>query len=206
MVREQILWIVPILSLIGSGRYILAVVRGKAKPNRVTWLLWALAPLIAFAAEIKEGVGLPAIVTFMAGFGPSLIVITSFLHKKSVWKITRFDIICGMLSLLGLGLWLITRHGNVAIIFSIFADALAGVPTLVKAYKDPGSESSLVFTLGAFSSLLTLLTTKQWTFANYGFPVYLLAICVVLVFFIQTRVGETRGIKKRDIPFSETEL
>ncbi|HKR82113.1 MAG TPA: hypothetical protein VJR27_03870 [Candidatus Saccharimonadales bacterium] len=206
MLNSQVLWAVPILSLIGSGRYILAVVRGQAKPNRVSWFLWALAPLIAFAAEIKQGVGLQSVVTFMAGFGPLLIVITSFLHKKSVWKVTRFDLWCGALSLVGLALWLITRHGNVAIAFSIFADGLAGVPTLIKAYKDPKSESALVFALCIVTSALTLLTIKQWTFANYGFPVYLLTICAVLVFFIDTRIGERRDIKKRGVPFGETEL
>ena len=206
MLNEKILWIVPVLSLLGSGQYIWDVARGKAKPNRITWLLWALAPLIAFVAELKQGVGLQSMVTFTAGFGPLMILVASFLHKKSVWHITTFDIVCGVLSLLGLVLWLLTRHGNIAIIFSIFADCLAGVPTLVKAYKDPSSESPLVFMLAAVSSLLTLLTIDHWTFAMYGFPVYLFVICAVLVFFIVTKVGEQRGIKKSDLPFHETEL
>jgi len=51
-----------------------------------------------------------------------------------------FDLICGILSLVGLVLWMITKVGNVAIFFSIVADGLAAVPTLVKAYKYPDTE------------------------------------------------------------------
>lgn len=190
MLDEHVLWVVPVLGLIGNGRYVLQVFRGKARPNRVTWFLWALAPLIAFAAEVGQGVGLQAILTFMAGFGPLLVVVASLLHRGSAWNITRFDIVCGIFSLIGLGLWLITRHGNLAIAFSIIADILAGAPTVIKAYKDPGSESVLVYVLGAINSVLTLLTIRQWTFANYGFPIYLLVLLVLLAGLVLTRVGE----------------
>ena len=193
MIDSRILLIVPVLSLIGSGRYVWHVLQGKAKPNRVTWFLWALAPMIAFAAELKEGVDiLQTLVTFMAGFGPLLILIASFIGRKAAWKITRFDITCGVLSLCGLALWMITRHGNVAIIFSIVADGLAALPTIVKAYKDPESESYFVFALGATSSLLTLLTVKEWTLANVGFPIYLCSVCIVLVLLIRFKLGTRR--------------
>lgn len=46
------------LNIIGAFSYFLDTIKGKVKPNKVTWLLWALIPLIAFAAEVKQGVGL----------------------------------------------------------------------------------------------------------------------------------------------------
>ena len=45
------------LHAVGSIRYLLRTLQGTAIPNRVTWALWAVAPLIAFAAEISRGVG-----------------------------------------------------------------------------------------------------------------------------------------------------
>jgi hypothetical protein len=44
-----------ILNVIGGLSYLIDTIKGKAKPNRVTWFLWALAPLIAFTAELKQG-------------------------------------------------------------------------------------------------------------------------------------------------------
>src|SRR5258705_13291527 len=108
----------------GGLSYLIDTVKGKVQPNRVTWLLWAIAPLIAFSAMIKQGVGIESLSTFIIGFVPLLIFIASFFNKKAVWHITKFDLICGTLSVLGLVLWLITKVGNVAILFSIIADGL----------------------------------------------------------------------------------
>lgn len=189
MIDTKILLVVPVLSLIGSGSYVRDVLRGRAKPNRVTWVLWALAPLIAFAAEIHAGVGLQSLLTFMAGFGPLLVVIASYVSRKAVWKLTKFDFVCGGLSLLGLVLWLLTRHGDIAIIFAIMADALAALPTLAKSYREPESETSFVFMMAIISSGLTLLTVQDWTIANAAFATYILLICVVFVLLIRFRLG-----------------
>jgi hypothetical protein len=47
----------------GSVAYLIDTVKGKVKPNRVSFLLWSIAPLIAFFAQIKQGVGLEALMT-----------------------------------------------------------------------------------------------------------------------------------------------
>ncbi len=123
-----------LLNLIGCFNYIIGTLKGTTKPNRVTWFLWALAPMIAFTVMINDGVGLLALMTFMVGFGPLLIFIASFVNKKAYWNITKFDIICGVLSLAAIALWVITGSGLTAIIFSIMADLLAGLPTLYFSY------------------------------------------------------------------------
>lgn len=179
-----------ILNILGGLSYIIDTLKGKVKPNRVTWGLWALAPLIAFAAEIKQGVGLQSLLTFVVGFNPLLIFLASFINKKSYWNIGRLDIICAILSLAGLTLWLITRVGNIAILFSIFADALAAVPTVVKSYKAPETEDFKVYLLAAINAGITLLTIKTWNFANYGFPLYILLIDLLFVLLIKFKIGK----------------
>lgn len=91
-----------IIGSIGAFWYLVDTIRGNVKPNRVSFLLWSIAPLIAFTAEIQKGVGIQSLMTFSVGFLPLLIFLASFINKKSEWKLTRFDLACGMLSLLGL--------------------------------------------------------------------------------------------------------
>ena len=189
MINENFILLGALLNVIGSATYAYNTVKGRTKPNRVTWFLWALAPLIAFSAQIDEGVGLQVLMTFMVGFGPLLVFIASFMNKKYYWEISRLDIFCGVLSLAALALWFVTGEGIVAIIFSILADLLAGVPTLIKAYKEPESEHSDVFRNGAISALITLLTIKTWTFETYGFALYIFIICVVLYLLIRFKLG-----------------
>lgn len=189
MINEKFVLVGALLNLFGSGTYAFSTIKGKTKPNRVTWFLWALAPLIAFSAQLSEGVKWQSIMTFMVGFGPLIVFIASFVNRKAYWQITKLDIICGLLSILALLLWLITGTGLVAISFSIAADLLAGIPTIIKSYKEPETEHPSVFRNGAISAAITLLTIKHWTFANYGFALYILLICVLLYVLIRFKVG-----------------
>lgn len=195
MLNPNFLYLAAGLNFVGSAGYVWDTIKGKARPNRVSWLLWALAPLIAFAAELGEGVGIQSLMTFMVGFGPAAVLIASFMNKKSVWQLKKFDYVCGGLSLLGLSLWLITGEGNTAIFFAILADGLAAVPTVVKSFIEPESESSLVFGLSAVSAGITLLTIEKWDFAHWGFPLYILLICVLLFALIQFKLGKQISLK-----------
>ena len=49
----------------GAAVYLRDTLRGTTQPNRVTWLLWAVAPLLAAAVEFNEGVGLRALPTWV---------------------------------------------------------------------------------------------------------------------------------------------
>ena len=110
---------------------------------------------------------------------------------------TLFDLVCGVLSIAGLILWLITQVGNVAIFFSIMADGLAAIPTLVKAYKYPDTEVAWPWLATSFGVVLTLLTISGWTFANSGFIIYILLVDTLIFSLVQFRVGEKLGSKNK---------
>ena len=190
MLNQNFIILGVIISFLGSMSYLIDTLKGKVKPNRISWFMWGLAPMIAFIAELEKGVGLQALMTFMAGVQPLLIFIASFINKKSVWKLTRFDFMCGLFSLLGLLFWSITKEANIAIIFSIFADGIAGIPTIVKSFSAPETENYHGFLASTISAGITLLTIKTWTIANYGFPLYIFIICLFLTVLIKYNVGK----------------
>lgn len=189
MLDEKFVIVGALINFIGATSYLLSTLKGKTKPNKVTWFLWALAPMIAFSAQIKQGVGWIALTTFMAGFNPILIFIASFVNKKSQWKISRLDITCGFLAVIGLLLWKVTQVPNLAILFSIIADGLAAVPTIVKSYTNPETENPNAYTVAAISGIIALLTIKTWDFAHFAFPVYIVIVCLILVILIQYKIG-----------------
>jgi hypothetical protein len=190
MLHSNFVIIGTLIGAAGSVAYLIDTIKGKVKPNRVSFLLWSVAPFIAFFAQLKQGVGLEALMTFSTGFQPLTIFIASFVNKQAEWKLTRFDLLCGILSLLGLALWMITKVGNVAIFFSIVADGLAAVPTIVKAYKYPETEIAWPWIATAFGVVLTLLTLPTFTFANSGFIFYILVVDLLIFALVQFRLGE----------------
>ena len=189
MLHSNFVIVGTLIGAAGTVVYLKQTLKGNVKPNRVTFLLWSLIPFIAFSAQIKQGVGLEALMTFSTGFLPLTVFIASFMNKQAEWKLTRFDLMCGILSLLGLALWMITKVGNVAILFSIVADGLAAVPTVVKAYRYPETEIAWPWIATAFGVVLTLLTLSTFTFANCGFIIYILALNILIYLLVQFRLG-----------------
>lgn len=188
MIDEHFVLLGTALSLYGGSRYWLSTLRGQTKPNRVTWFLWAVIPAIALSAQLSQGVRWQAVITFTAGFNPTVILLASFVNQKSYWKITRLDVACGLIALLAIVLWRLSGNGNLAILLSILADFLGGIPTLIKAYKWPETENHQLFVFGAANAVITLLTIKHWRLSEYGFALYVLLTCLVLVFLICFRV------------------
>jgi hypothetical protein len=182
--------------LFGSWGYLVDTIKGKIKPNKVSWLLWSIAPMIAFLAMVKQGVGITSLATFVVGFVPLIIFIASFVNKDAKWEIGNLDIICGTLSLLGLLLWIITKVGNVAIIFSIVADGLAALPTIVKSYHFPETENSSLFFFGVINSVIAILALTTWNFESFGFPLYLIFINLFIAVLIQFKLGLRLSKKK----------
>lgn len=190
MLSSNFVIVGTIIGAVGSIAYLIDTVKGKVKPNRVSFLLWSIPPCIAFAVQIKQGVGIESLMTFSTGFLPLLTFAASFVNKKSEWKLTRLDLVCGALSIIGLILWLITKAGNIAITFSILADGLAAVPTIVKAYKYPDTEIAWPWIAAPFGIVLTLLTLTELTFANSSFIIYILIVNTLIFSLIQFRIGE----------------
>lgn len=190
MIDERFIFVAVALILFGDFTYLIYTIKGKVKPNRVTWFLWALAPLIAFAAQLSQGVGLFSLTTFAFGGFPLLIFFASFLNKKAYWKITKFDLICGALAIAGLILWQVTQVGNWAILFAIASDGLAAVPTIVKSYKAPETENYQVYLFNAIGSVIVLFAIRQWDFAHYAFPMYIFSVGFILFLLIKFKLGK----------------
>jgi hypothetical protein len=188
------------IGALGSSLYLRDTLRGTTQPNRVTWLLWAIAPLLAAAVEFDEGVGLRALTTFTVGFMPLLVFISSFHNPAAVWRIGWLDYLCGVLSVAGTIGWLLTRSGVVAIVAAVAADALAGIPTVVKSWQHPESESVSSY-LGALTNAgILLLTVDHFTTAVVAFPLYIVIIASVEVVLVGGRPGPRwRAVRARRV-------
>ncbi len=173
MLPEKIIFIAILLNLVGHVLYIKSIIKGDTKPNLVSWIIWMLAPFIGVFFQIKAGAGLSAVPVFMAGFGPFIIIISALLVKNAFWKIHKLDIYCGILSISSLVLYIATRNLSLSIIFAILADALAFIPTYIKAWNHPETESHNAYSWAILSNLIGLLIIKEWSFPIFSFGLYL---------------------------------
>ncbi|KKS67555.1 MAG: hypothetical protein UV36_C0006G0005 [Parcubacteria group bacterium GW2011_GWC2_42_6] len=175
------------VNLIGTSFYIRRTLRGQNKPNRVTYLLWSAAPMIATGAGLSAGAGWATLPVFASGFIPFLVFLASFYNPQAYWKLSALDYVCGAFSVVSLILWMIVKEPNAAIALAIISDGLAGMPTLIKSWKFPETESASGYLAAIFSAGTSFAAIKRWNFSELAFPIYLIAMCSAISFAVLHR-------------------
>lgn len=191
MIDQNWIFLAVAINLSAAIVYAYSVVRGNTRPNRVTWFVLSIAPLLAFAAMLAKGVSFrESIFTLQTGVSPLIILTSTFFAKQPKWEIKRFDLICGLLSIIGFILWIALGEANFAIVFAILADGLAFLPTLVKAYKYPETENPWTFTMGIVAALIAVAVVTTYDFKHLAFPLYILAVDIVATLLIFGKLGK----------------
>ena len=176
MTFPQFLVVVSVLLMVwGAYDYLRDTLAGKTKPNRVSWSLWALAPLISLGAAFDANADVWASIrVLVGGVVPAVIFLASFINKNSYWRLGRFDWFCGGLSLAALVFWQLADSPLVAVLLATAANTLATIPTLVKAWNYPETESRLIFITSFTSAILIIPAIPVWTIANSAFQIGLM--------------------------------
>lgn len=80
-------WFIYIASgmrIAGGLAYLRSTIKGATRPNPVSWMLWSIIPLIAFAAELQASVGPIAYVTLALGISPVLVFATIMIKNRAL--------------------------------------------------------------------------------------------------------------------------
>ncbi len=173
MLPEYFAIIGAVIGSLGGCYYFYETVTGRSQPNRITWLLWGIFPMVIFVAQRAQGVAGLSWASFVAGFTPLLIVAASFFNRQAYWKNEPRDYYLMVAAVVGIILWALTDDPNLAILFSLLADLLAGIPTLIKSYRRPESESWIAYAISTFGFGVSCLSIQTYDFQNTAFIAYL---------------------------------
>lgn len=182
-------------NLVTTIIYIKDVLKGKVKPNKVTWLMWSVAPLIGTAAAVSEGVTWAAVPVFVSGFFPLLIFISSFINKDAYWKMSKFDIACGAFSLIALIIWYLTGDAVYAIVFALASDGAAALPTIFKSWKYPETENMISYLGGMVATSTAAFAIENWNFVSVAFPAYIFLLDAIILFVLVYKGKRNRRSK-----------
>jgi hypothetical protein len=158
---------------VGVFFYLRDMLLGTTRPNLVTWSLWAFAPLVGTGAALSAGAEWSTTLRiFGAGFFPLVVLLVALYFRKWYYKITILDKVCFICSLGALCIWLGTSLPVLAVILAATADFIAAIPTLIKAWKDPHSETFFNFAIGVPSSALAIMIAPSLAPEYALFPLY----------------------------------
>jgi len=182
---------IDILSLIP---YVRGMLKGAVRPNVVTFGLWTLIELFALWAQMSAGASWSALLLVAASFNTGLIAILC-MFGYGYKKYGLLDGLCLALAVVALILWRLTQEPVTAIIFLWFADFIACVPTIMKAYRDPHSENALAWLLITVGAVFFIASTRIFDVANLIFPIQFAvadAVIWALIFFGQRKMESLR--------------
>lgn len=194
MLPEYIVYISIATSLFCAYFYVRDIWQGKTKPNLASWFIWLLAPTIAGFILLEQGAGTAAIPVFMASTSPLLVMLSALLRKNAYWKLSTLDYVCLTLSICALIAWLFLKQGVLATIFAILADGIAFIPTYVKSWKNPETETLSSYYSGGFNGFLATVIAKPLTFVSAGFAVYLFLGNVVEIAIVLYKRNKLKNI------------
>ncbi|MCA9325365.1 hypothetical protein KDA23_04860 [Candidatus Saccharibacteria bacterium] len=170
---KEALAIIGALLILGSPLpYIIDIVKGKTKPNIVTWFTWSLLTGIAAAALFAEGQ--PRAGQLLVADTAGTLAIVLFGLRHGIAKLDWIDGLLQLGAIVGLVLWLVFNSPMIAIVMTITVDLLATIPTLRHSWSEPDEETTITFVLCAVAALLTLLSLKTYDVSGWIYPVYLL--------------------------------
>ena len=73
----------------------------------------------------------------------------------------------------------LTGNAILALALSLLGDFFAALPTLIKCFKHPKTETASAYVAEMVSSAIILLTIHNWTFVNYCFAASVLILNLV---------------------------
>lgn len=195
--REILTFLAVAIPVLGVIPYLRNTISGSTRPNVVTWFTWSLLNGINMAVAFSEGAWQTGLYS-MAGFiATALIVLVGLRH--GVRKYTRFDVICQTIALLGIPLWLMTGHPELAVLILLCVDFAGGLPTLRHAWKAPHEETWQTLATSGLGGVLILISLTQYGVVALTMPAYILLfdIAVLAIMFSRKRrlAGAFRHVK-----------
>jgi len=174
MIPQYIAVLSVFITLTAISFYVRDILRGTTKPNLVSWFMWFLAPVVAAGVSFSEGAGISALPVFMAGFGPIVVLLVAIRNKNYYWRLGIVDYACLALSLLALLSWVLFRASVWATVLAVLADGIAFIPTYIKSWQNPNTETLAPYFSGSINSSISILTLPLVFFVTAGFAVYLI--------------------------------
>lgn len=164
-----------LLTIVSVVPYVRDMLRGTTKPNIVSWGIWCLVQAIFAAAQIASGASLSVVLPVVEVATVGLIVVLG-LAGYGYKKYGPLDFVCLALALFAITLWQLTNEPVIAMWMAVVADFIAAIPTLFKAYKDPGSETPSAYFLVWLSAIAAAFSTTIVDVPNLLWPSYIFAI------------------------------
>ena len=182
-----------LLALIGHIPYIVGIFRGQVRPHLYTWLIGSIVSLIVIGGQFVKGAGVGILPTLVTGvFTVSICALSLKYGYRSITRSDRFFLFAA----LACGIpWLMTDDPTLSIIMAVSIDVIAYAPTIRKTWREPSTESPVLYSANLVRHLLALLAMEQYNVATTLHSVAMIGTNLIMVGTLALRKDRDRATK-----------
>jgi uncharacterized protein with PQ loop repeat len=181
LTHEVIGIIAGILGLLGCIPYLASIFKRKTRPNKASWIIWALVGGLLAFSYFEDGDKNALWLPLSYFLGPFFIAILSFRYGYSEWS--KLEIVCIIMAALSILPWLISANAVVTLLINVLIDSMAAVPTLIKSYREPESEDLTAWLIFLIAGTMELFAISTWDITSI-YPLYLFFLTGSVVLLI----------------------
>ncbi|WP_299288391.1 hypothetical protein [uncultured Tateyamaria sp.] len=169
-----------VLSVYAFWPYIRDILAGRTRPERSSWLIWALLSAVSLLSQTYEGA------QASLGFAAMQTAGTVLICGLTFWRGERrgFDTEDSQVltaTAIGIWLWAEMETAAYAMMVTISMSAMGGVLTMKKAYADPGSETMATWAAFFVASALAAVSVGQLDWLLLAYPLYVMALSAAIM-------------------------
>lgn len=177
-----LIWASNILVFTSYLTYEWAMLKGRAKPHRTTRLVLLVITALGFFSSLAQGNTAVAWFLGVCSVQSLVMFLMSIKYGYGGWE--KIDIVCLVIATVGIVLWKTTSNPILGVYSAVVADLVGMVPALIKTYRLPDTEYWLTYVFDLSAIALTTIAVTGGQFNDYLYPVYLLAVNGLMLFFI----------------------
>jgi hypothetical protein len=185
-----------VIAFLAYSVYVISIFRGKTKPNRATWWIWAFMGFVLALSYKLSGADNTVWVPYVEFLGPFSIAILSIKYGEGGLE-DKTDLMCLFGAIISIILWIIFKNPVVALVTNLLVDSFAVIPTIKKSYLRPEGEDFWAWFGTGIADTMNVFAVEKFTFAILIYPIYMFVSDFIIILILLFR---KKGIMK-DISF-----
>ena len=166
--------------------YLVNTIRQRVRPSVLSWVGWSFLMGTSVVSQVMAKGwqwSMTSVLSSAVGcltIGLVALFSGNYSLERGDWKFLGLGALCVCIYMLSGNAWMTT-------IFAISADALLGIPTILKAVREPALERSPAWVLGVASATLALVVCFGHSWIYVLFPAYLFCFNGLMAWLTQLR-------------------
>ncbi len=180
--RTTLLTLSILIELAASLIYCISIIRGRTKPHRITRLVLMFILSLSFisilSAKGNFGAVLYAGVSCIFG-----IVCFGLSVRRGMGGSSLFDWICFAIAMGGVIGWYFTGNAVFGVWLASLADNVAYLPSYLKTWKHPATESPWLYILSFLGGFLSLIAYQLSTVSVFQLTIMLTSFVMLICIY-----------------------